>query len=267
VLADSPLGYWRLEETSGTVAADSSGHVADGAYLGGPRLGGTGAFPGSRAVDFDGVDDRIEVAGAKAPNPAKLTVELFAKSKTPTWNAWGFLASKRNAFVLSPEQGSKAILFYVFYTAAGSFQNVRWLPPAQFDIQQWHHYAASFDGQTLRLYADGKEVASAPATGSAIAPDSGPLTLGQDEGWANRYGNALIDEAAIYGSALPASRIAAHHAAATAGDGCSDIPGAVNQTYEPTSEDAGKELRVRVSALNESGTSQAESDPWLAPSG
>ena len=39
VLADSPLGYWRLGETSGTTLSDSSGNTRHGAYYGAPYLG------------------------------------------------------------------------------------------------------------------------------------------------------------------------------------------------------------------------------------
>src|SRR6202035_1756866 len=41
VLADSPLVYYRMNETSGTVAADSSGHGYTGTYGAGIALGGS----------------------------------------------------------------------------------------------------------------------------------------------------------------------------------------------------------------------------------
>jgi hypothetical protein len=39
VLADQPIGYWRLGETSGTTAADSSGYQRSGIYVNAPTLG------------------------------------------------------------------------------------------------------------------------------------------------------------------------------------------------------------------------------------
>jgi len=46
VLALAPAGYWRMGETSGTVAADSSGHGLTGTYVGAPTLGAAGALAG-----------------------------------------------------------------------------------------------------------------------------------------------------------------------------------------------------------------------------
>ena len=46
VLADSPLAYWRLGETSGTVAHDETGNGHDGTYVGGVTLGQPGALTG-----------------------------------------------------------------------------------------------------------------------------------------------------------------------------------------------------------------------------
>jgi len=46
VLALLPAGYWRLGESSGTVAADVSGHGLTGTYVGAPTLGAAGALAG-----------------------------------------------------------------------------------------------------------------------------------------------------------------------------------------------------------------------------
>ncbi len=37
VLSDNPLGYYQLNETSGTTAIDSSGNGQDGTYIGGKK--------------------------------------------------------------------------------------------------------------------------------------------------------------------------------------------------------------------------------------
>ena len=44
VLADSPLAYWRLGESSGSTAADASGNGRTGSYLNTPTLGAGGAL-------------------------------------------------------------------------------------------------------------------------------------------------------------------------------------------------------------------------------
>src|SRR5215831_14920886 len=57
VLADHPVAYYRLGETSGTTAVDSSGNGSNGTYVGGVALGQPGALlPGDTdpAAGFNG---------------------------------------------------------------------------------------------------------------------------------------------------------------------------------------------------------------------
>jgi Concanavalin A-like lectin/glucanases superfamily len=69
VLAKGPVGYWRLGETTGFTASDSSGDGYDGVYLGNPTLGQVGAINGDpdASVGFNGPSsmDYVEI-----PDPA-----------------------------------------------------------------------------------------------------------------------------------------------------------------------------------------------------
>ncbi|MGI9428313.1 MAG: LamG domain-containing protein, partial [Bythopirellula sp.] len=56
------VAHWKLDETSGSVAADSSGSDLHGTYIGGPTLGEASKAPAlGTAVDFDEVDDRVNL--------------------------------------------------------------------------------------------------------------------------------------------------------------------------------------------------------------
>ena len=46
ILADSPVGYWKLNETSGTTAYDSSGNGNNGTLHGGITLNQPGPWSG-----------------------------------------------------------------------------------------------------------------------------------------------------------------------------------------------------------------------------
>jgi hypothetical protein len=56
VLSDSPLAYWRVDESSGTVAHDITGNGNDATYTGGVTLGSSGALlnDSDTAVTLDG---------------------------------------------------------------------------------------------------------------------------------------------------------------------------------------------------------------------
>ncbi len=62
VLADHPIGYWELNERSGTLAASATG-THNGAYVGSPALGqpGLAVYSGNLAPKLDGTNDRITV--------------------------------------------------------------------------------------------------------------------------------------------------------------------------------------------------------------
>ena len=90
VLADSPAGYWRFGEASGTTAVDSSASVPknNGTYLNGPLLGQTGALVGDAnkaASLMDGVNDTVRVSDANSLDVGdSFTLEGWVKRSSST---------------------------------------------------------------------------------------------------------------------------------------------------------------------------------------
>jgi hypothetical protein len=88
VLADSPISYWRLGETSGSTASDATG-VNPGTYIGGVTLGQPGALTGdpNSAASFDGVNDYTVVPDSSTLDlTSGVTVEAWIKrSKSGVW--------------------------------------------------------------------------------------------------------------------------------------------------------------------------------------
>ena len=80
MLADHPISYWRLDETSGTTATDFQ-HANTGAYVGSPTLGQPGALSGDpdTAVAFNGTSQYVSVPYSASLNPATFSVEVWAK--------------------------------------------------------------------------------------------------------------------------------------------------------------------------------------------
>src|SRR5438876_10051446 len=71
VLADHPVAYWRLNETTGAVMADVSGNGNDGAYAGAVTV----AQPGALASDADTAVGFDPTSGAASvPSTASLQV-------------------------------------------------------------------------------------------------------------------------------------------------------------------------------------------------
>src|SRR5262245_59107499 len=72
------VGYWTFDEGTGTVASDSSGHNNTGTLKNGP-LWTTGKL--NTALQFDGIDDYVEVANSPSLSPTSaVSVSFWIKS-------------------------------------------------------------------------------------------------------------------------------------------------------------------------------------------
>ena len=74
-------------------------------------------------------------------------------------------------------------------------------------LDRWSNVALTYDGATLRLYVDGRQVADAGASGAIQVTDH-PLWIGGNEPYGEHF-DGLIDELRVYARALPADEIRA----------------------------------------------------------
>lgn len=104
VLADSPVAYWKLDETSGTTATDSVGGN-NGTYTGGYTLNQPGIpSTGRPSVLFDGTSGYVNLG---APAALNLTAAW-------TLEAWVYLISTPNGCAVISEQytgGANPVLY------------------------------------------------------------------------------------------------------------------------------------------------------------
>ncbi len=183
---------------------DSSGSNHNGTTNGGANTIAEGKF--GRAGDFDGTNDYISVPNSSAINPSTaITVELWAKSDTATWNSSYMLASKRNSYILGPISGGTEMRFYIY--SSGAWRYASYTP--SISITEWHHYAGTFDGTNIRLFIDGVQVGVTSYSGT-ISSDTGPLSIGRDDGQ-TRYFDGKMDDVAVYSRALGVTEITAHY--------------------------------------------------------
>jgi hypothetical protein len=86
------------------------------------------------------------------------------------------------------------------------------VPSGDLGSTTWIHLAATYNGTHWKLYRNGVEVASAlSAIGALPLGNNGDWAIGATgNGWADNFAGS-IDEVAIYSTALPPERIAAHY--------------------------------------------------------
>lgn len=198
--APSRVSLWRLDERSGTIAADSTG-AAPGVYVNGPALGTAPIDSGKvgTAVAFDGVDDYVEVA----PRPAldlssSLTVEAWCKA-----NAYeGSVVQRYGAYELRPQPNGNLIWRIWIAGAARSLT----AGAGTVSTGQTHHLVGTYDGTAMRLYLDGVQVASAPMSGLVEHDPAEALYIGAND-HAKTYFGGTIDDVSIYSTALSAGEV------------------------------------------------------------
>lgn len=213
VLADAPVGYWRLGEASGATSfADSSGHGHTGTAVNSPVAGVAGIIKNDAST---AVDQHASVnAAIQVPSHAdfgfttELTVEAWIHGG---WNPIG----RAGSFRFDQTLGG-VTLFYV----VGSDGNTYSVQGGDPIAAGKHHIVGRFDNGLLSLFVDGilaGDGESDTATGafedektiavSSLQASTNPLSMLFD---GTEYMVGTIDEVAVYDYALPVDRIVAH---------------------------------------------------------
>ena len=212
-LTSDLFGYWRFDETAGNSTANDHsgrGHHADLEALNPNTAWTTGHFDG--ALDFPA---SVTQAAARVRLPADANqIQQF------TIAAWAFRTSivdGRHMSILSRQiAGAREVYNLTFVDdhlavnvsnsdGGASFTSVQSgvvTPP-----NEWIHVAASYDGSSIRLYLNGREIAQAPHTG-ALPTSTNPILIGTNRNTNNDEPMVgRLDEILFYTRALPAGAI------------------------------------------------------------
>jgi hypothetical protein len=207
------VGNWRLNEGSGTSAADSSGFADTGSVSGGFEW-----IAGKRqgALRLDGATGNVRVPVASVLQPATgVTVSAWVRHAGSPGNfryvvakgATGCLAASYGLYT-GPDGGLE---FYVSDQAGFSYTRS---PDAGTSVWdgQWHLATGTFDGAVVRMYVDGVEVGSGMPRLGGIGyglSDTDDLLVGRYAGCGGLEYGGDVDEVRIYGRALTADEVKA----------------------------------------------------------
>jgi hypothetical protein len=211
ILADHPVGYYRLDETAGHFAADSSGNGLTGLYFGGVTKGVPGAIANdsNTAVTLDGATGNVRVLNPVGNN---FSVELWMRTTTPSLKgfqgfegnglAWADAPGVRNDWIVAYLNNSACLL------TGNPDDTIIGFTPLNDGV--WHHIVATrVIGGEKQLYVDGVLEASG-LTNSNPLTDGPAVVIGANltDG---RFFSGSIDEVAFYYTALTADQILAHY--------------------------------------------------------
>jgi len=201
----NPVAYWRLDETSGTTASDSSGNGNTGTLENGATWT-TGRI--NNAVNLDGVNDDVSVPSGSSLNPSS-AISVAAWFKASSMGNYQFLINKFNhnsgstsddSYTFGIDPGGN--LYWQVQTSGG-FYLMAPAPPVSLFDGQFHHIAGTYDGALMKVYLDGGLVSSIGATGTIVSSSTAVL-LGAslNNGAKAFFQQGMLDEARIYNQAL-----------------------------------------------------------------
>ena len=222
VLANSPVSYYQLNETSGSTVTDASGAGAAGTFSqSGVSRGqpGTCSYDGGTAVTLNGSNGYL-YRNSQSSAPSTFSWEIWFATTTGK-GGWlvGMGSSQTGASSTTDRQlyltNSGQVGFGVL--SGGVKRTV--LSSAGYNDGDWHLADATFSAGTgMRLYLDGQLVASNASVTSAQSY-SGYLRIGYDSltGWTSaprsNFLAASIDEVSAYATVLTATQIGYHYGA------------------------------------------------------
>lgn len=215
ILADGPVGWWRLGEPPGEPNAVDEVSGDEAIIASSVERGVPGALPGDpdTAFAFDGmgsvlVGDVWSFDGG-APFTLECWVKLPAQPSSYTWlmskeyedalgrSGWGLL--------VTPDGYAGVEVWHEGDQAASYSQT-------KVPLDTWTHLAATYDGTTLRFFQAGFQ---APLSDTPVPFADGDtlLTFGESSRGGGRLVGAL-DEVAVYDRALSPARLLIHVEAA-----------------------------------------------------
>ena len=204
VLADSPVVYLELNETSGTAAVDQGSHAVNGTYQNGVTLNQSGMTGITPAAQFDGTNDLIDI-----PDHADLDI-----TGDLTLEAWIYPTSYANwRMLITKVNGDTGPYQWLLHTGTGlpefrhstfSVINASAVPA----LNVWNHLAVTRSGTTVTHYLNGAVNGSGTVSGTVLA-NAEPVRIGRRLE-TDYYFVGKMMQVAIYNTALSQARLQAH---------------------------------------------------------
>lgn len=196
------VGLWKLDETSGSIATDSSTNDYHGTLVGSPTWTTAGNIDGALEFESSDGEDRVDV-GTFNVSGNEISIAAWVRPEDGTTDQriiikadsldlqdqyWGMAVGDANELDFRIKAGG----------TTESFTEVGALSPGK-----WSHVVGTYDGTTMRMYVNGNLIQGvAHSVGGALGEDSSvPVSIGA----ANLSGRAFdgrLDDVRVYSRLL-----------------------------------------------------------------
>ena len=227
---DAPTGdtlaaHWKFDETSFGTAADSTANSLNGTYVNyvAGQLGPVDErplldAPNTKALNFDGINDYVRVDGTASDLSSTTFTQTF-------WIRPEFLGNETRGLFSGTTAGFPRVAIQAARRVSFTIGTTTLTTNDILSPNEWNFVATSYDGQTMRIYVDGQEVASQAASGLG-ASTTNQFDIGRIGG---SYYRGQIDDFKFHTASLSASAIADEFSSQTnvTEEVITNLPGAV----------------------------------------
>ena len=203
------VGHWKLDETSGTTAADSSGNGNDGTMNSGlDATSDSGKGAVGNALRFLSNYGAISIPDDATLNPSnQITVSSWIKTTNASTSRmlYKWDGGSNNDYILW--KTGAGIPRFEINTSGGSVI----LSATAVDINDgiWHHITGTYDGSTVSIYVDGVFNNSIAHSGT-LNDGTRPIVVGAENTTGATFSvNGQLDDVRIYDRAITDAEVTA----------------------------------------------------------
>jgi hypothetical protein len=195
------IGWWKFDETEGTVAKDSSGGNHNGTLAGNAKWA-KGKIGG--AIDLDGKSGFVKINDKAAFDiGGQITVGCWVNFRTVAGDYAAIVTKGDTSWRLSMLTGQPK-----FHTSVNDWNRIVLDGSTTVNANEWHYVTTVYNGKELCFYVDGKVDTCKPWTGG-IGQNDFDVLVGENAEQKGRFFDGLIDDVRIYNYALSANEVAA----------------------------------------------------------
>jgi len=202
------IGWWKLDETQGNSATDSSGNNINGKLVGEPKWQPSGGKIDG-ALELDGNGDYVNLGTNSVFDiTGQITLTAWIKVNEFNYEYTAIITKGDSAWRLQRDNNTNHLEFACSGLDVPDTQWSNVLGNVNVNDGQWHHAAGVYDGEMLYLYVNGELDVSSKAT-RTINTNDYPVYIGENAEQTGRFWNGLIDDVRVYNYALSENEIKA----------------------------------------------------------
>ena len=189
------VGWWKLDDASGTIAADSSGQEHNGTLTNGP-VWTTGNYAGG--LQFDGVDDYVDTGWNTNIRRWTICCWVICPAAPNSTSLPSGPIHRENNYQISWNHNNGG----TWPGSVGANINGTWTNASLGTLQgnTWYFLCGTYDGTSLKAYTDGVLITTIAAAGTPNS-DNNSLKFGRHAASA-QYWAGTLDDVRVYNRAL-----------------------------------------------------------------